>query len=228
MAPTNPTLALPAIAPGSLSSYGSTKQEILLILKRQGQSDLHELSKRLGLSRMAIHKHAKGLEARGLIERIPVRNGPGRPRLALRLAPQAANLFPKAYAAVTCSALAFIEEKLGRGAVEEALRRRQSGVLPHYRGRVTSDSLEGRVEQLTALRDEEGYMAESHKAKRGKFEIVEHNCPIREIADQYWEACTVEREMFQRVLHADVETTHRVVAGANSCKFLITPRGEKQ
>lgn len=228
MSPSTLTSPGPTDAPGTLSTFGSTKQEILLILKREGQSDLHELSKRLGLSRMAVHKHAKDLEARGLIERVPVRKGPGRPRLALRLAPQASNLFPKAYAAVTCSALAFIEEKLGRDAVEEALRRRQSGVLPHYRERVTSDSLGGRVEQLTALRDEEGYMAESHKGKRGKFEIVEHNCPIREIADQYWEACTVEREMFQRVLHADVETTHRVVAGANACKFLITPREGRQ
>src|SRR6267378_5714484 len=225
---TTPAPVVTADAPGTLATFASTKQEILLILKREGQSDLQTLAKRLGLSRMAIHKQAKDLEARGLLERVPVRKGPGRPRLALKLAPAAANLFPKAYAQVTCSALAFIEEKLGRGAVEEALRRRQKGVLPEYRKRVHSDTLGGRVKELAAIRDEEGYMAEAHASKKGAFEIVEFNCPIREIAETYWEACTVEREMFQRVLHADVETTHRVVAGANSCKFLITPRGEKQ
>src|SRR5690242_9810583 len=146
---------------GTIGAYASTKQEILVMLKREGQLDLQEVALKLGISRMAVHKHAKDLEARGLIERVPVRGGPGRPRLALRLAPKASNLFPKAYAEVSCSALAFIEEKLGRGGVEEALRRRQTSVMPGYKEHVQADSLEGRVKQLTELRDEEGYMAES-------------------------------------------------------------------
>ncbi len=207
-----------------LGEFASTKNEILLILKREGQADLQTVAKRLGISRMAVHKHAKDLEGRGLIERVPVRGGPGRPRLAMRLAPKASTLFPKAYAEVSCSALAFIEEKLGRKGVEEALRRRQTSVMPGYQDRVQSDSLAGRVKELADLRDDEGYMAESHGGKKGSFEIVEYNCPIRDIAERYWEACTVENEMFRKVLKADVETTHRVVAGAHACKFLVTPR----
>jgi predicted ArsR family transcriptional regulator len=218
-----PTPAGPEMT-GAIGAYASTKQEILLMLKRQGQCDMQEVAKHLGISRMAVHKHAKDLEARGLIERVPVRSGPGRPRLAMRLAPKASNLFPKAYAEVSCSALAFIEEKMGRKGVEEALRRRQTTVLPGYKDRVQADSLAGRVKQLTELRDEEGYMAESRGGKQGAFEIIEYNCPIREIAERYWEACTVENEMFRRVLKADVETTHRVVAGAHACQFLIKPR----
>ena len=211
---------------GSIANFASTKQEILKILKREGQSDLQAVSARLGISRMAVHKHAKDLEARGLIERVPVRNGPGRPRLAMRLSRSAADLFPKAYAEVTCSALAFIEEKLGRKAVEEALRRRQTNVMPGYKARVQADSLGGRVKQLAALPDQEGYMAESKEGKKGSFEIVEYNCPILEIADRYWEACQTENEMFRKVLRADVETTHRVVAGAHACRFLVTPKEE--
>jgi predicted ArsR family transcriptional regulator len=211
---------------GTIAGYASTKQEILVMLKRDGQCDMQQVAKRLGISRMAVQKHAKDLESRGLIERVPVRGGPGRPRLAMRLAPKASNLFPKAYAEVSCSALAFIEEKMGRKGVEEALRRRQTTVMPGYKQHVQADSLEGRVKQLTELRDEEGYMAESREAKKGAFEIIEYNCPIRDIAERYWEACTVENEMFRRVLKADVETTHRVVAGAHACQFLIKPRKE--
>ena len=224
MAPTE-NVANPEAA-GSIASFASTKQEILRILKREGQSDLQQMAGKLGISRMAVHKHAKDLEARGLIERVPVRSGPGRPRLAMKLSKSAGDLFPKAYAEVTCSALAFIEEKLGRKAVEEALRRRQTTVMPGYKARVQADSLGGRVKQLAQLRDEEGYMAESKESKKGAFEIVEYNCPILEIADRYWEACVAENEMFRKVLRADVETTHRVVAGAHACRFLITPRGE--
>jgi DeoR family transcriptional regulator, suf operon transcriptional repressor len=204
--------------------FGSTKREILLILKREGQSDLQTLAERLHISKMAVHKHAQELEEKGMIERIPLRGTVGRPRLSLKLAPAAQNLFPRAYAAVTCAALAYIEEKLGRKGVEEVLRRRQTETLKTYRDQVNAETLSDRVHQLSELRDKEGYMAEDHKAGPAKFEILEHNCPIIAIAENYWEACTVEREMFQKVLNADVDTTHRVVAGANVCRFLITPK----
>jgi predicted ArsR family transcriptional regulator len=80
------------------------------------------------------------------------------------------------------------------------------------------------VKELATLRDQEGYMAEARSGKKGAYEIVEYNCPILEIADRYWEACAVENEMFRKVLRADVETTHRVVAGGHACRFLITPK----
>ncbi len=205
-------------------AFGSTKREILLILKREGQSDLQTLADRLHISKMAVHKHVQDLEERGMVQRTPLRGTKGRPRLMAQLAPGSQGLFPKAYAGVTCAALAYIEEKLGRKGVEEALRRRQTETVKTYRDQVNAETLPARVHQLSELRDREGYMAEDHQAGPSKFEILEHNCPIIAIAQNYWEACTVEREMFQKVLGANVETTHRVVAGAYVCRFLITPK----
>jgi len=172
--------------PADSPAFGSTKREILLILKRDGQSDLQTLAKRLRISKMAVHKHAQELEERGLIERMPVRGTTGRPRLALRLAPGAISLFPRAYVGVTCAALAYIEEKLGRKAVEEALRRRQAETLTTYRDQVKAETLAERVHQLAGLRDREGYMAEDRQAGPAKFEILEHNCPILAVAENYW------------------------------------------
>src|SRR5438445_338110 len=56
-------------------------------------------------------------------------------------------------------------------------------------------------------------------------EMLEHNCPIMAVAEAFPEACSVEREMFQNLIHADVETSHRVVAGDPVCRFLIRRRG---
>ena len=201
--------------PADNPAFGSTKRQILLILKREGQTDLQTLADRLNISKMGVHKHVQELEDRGLIERIPVRGGTGRPRLALRLAPSATSLFPRAYAGVTCAALAYIEEKLGRKGVEEALRRRQTETLTGYRDQVKAETLAERVHQLAGLRDREGYMAEDHRAGPAKFEILEHNCPILAV---------IENELFRKVLDANVETTHRVVAGGNVCRFLVTPK----
>ncbi len=222
------TVDAPLSSPIAAHPYGETKREIILILKRDGEADLQTLADRLHVSKMAIHKHVQELEKNGLVQRVSVRGTKGRPRLGLRLAPEATNLFPKAYAGVTCAALAYLEEKLGRKAVEEALRRRQTEMTPRYREQVNAPTLSGRVEQLATIRDQEGYMAEEKRAGPSKFEILEHNCPIIAIAENYWEACQVENEMFRKVLDANVETTHRVVAGANVCRFLVTPKKQER
>ena len=80
------------------------------------------------------------------------------------------------------------------------------------------------VAELVRIRDEGGYMAELGQARRNVVEMFEHNCPIMAVAETYPEACRVEREMFQNLLGADVETSHRVVAGDPVCRFLIRGR----
>ena len=53
--------------PAQSPAFGSTKREILLILKREGQSDLKTLAERLHITKMGVHKHALELEDRGLV-----------------------------------------------------------------------------------------------------------------------------------------------------------------
>jgi len=218
----NPTPA--ADSADVLPSFASTKREILLTLKRDGEVDLGTLARRLRVSKMAVYRHVKDLEASGLIERSTKRSGVGRPRLTLKLAPGASSIFPKAYSSITCAVLEFIEKKMGREAVEDALRSRQATVLPDYERRVRSDDLGERVHELAVIRDQEGYMAEVRGGAKGRYELFEYNCPIVAVAEKYGEACEVENELFRRVLRADVDTTHRVVAGDHVCRFLIRPR----
>src|SRR5213595_2503509 len=104
----------PAYPLASSTTFGSTKREVLLVLKREGQSDLQSLAEHLHISKMAVHKHVQELEDQGMIQRVTLRGAKGRPRHGLQLAPKASSLFPKAYAGVTCAALAYIDEKLSR------------------------------------------------------------------------------------------------------------------
>jgi len=208
----------------ALPSFSSTKREILLLLKREGEADLRKLASALSISRMAVYRHVKELEAKGLLVREVRRSGVGRPKMLLKLAPASQDMFPRAYAEFTCAALEFIEEKLGRKAVEEALRRRQKTVAEVYRVATQGKPFGEKVAALTDLREKDGYMAELHKSGKGGFELLEHNCPVLAIAEKYWEACKVETELFRNVLDADVEATHRVVAGSHVCRFMIKPR----
>ena len=213
-----------ADSPGVLPSFASTKREILLTLKRDGEVDLGTLASRLRVSKMAVYRHVRDLEEASLIERSSKRSGVGRPRLTLKLAPGASSVFPKAYASITCAVFEFIEKRMGREAVEDALRSRQAAVLPEYERKVQGEDLAARVHQLAVVRDQEGYMAEVRGGAKGRYELFEYNCPIVAVAEKYGEACEVENELFRRVLRADVDTTHRVVAGDHVCRFLIRPK----
>ncbi len=46
------------------------------------------------------------------------------------------------------------------------------------------------------------------------------------IAEKHWEACYIETELFEKVLDAKVDVTHRAAKGDSVCKFLIKENKE--
>jgi len=60
----------------------------------------------------------------------------------------------------------------------------------------------------------------------GKHVLLEYNCPIIHIAEKHLEACSTETELFEKLLKADVEATHRAAKGDLIYKFLINQRKE--
>ena len=51
--------------------------------------------------------------------------------------------------------------------------------------------------------------------------LLEYNCPIIQVAEKHWEACSTETQLFEKLLDAKVETTHRAAKGDLICEFLI-------
>ncbi len=217
------------VDPGGLEAgFSSAKRQILLTLKRRGSVSLSDMAGELRISKMATLKHLNVLETKGLVERSFKVGGRGRPRAFFNLSKNSATLFPEAYTHMTLCALNFIEEKLGREAVVRLLKQRAQEVLDANRNRIPEGGLSDRVGELVKIRDEGGYMAELGHARKNVVEMLEHNCPIMAVAETYPEACGVEREMFQSLIRADVETSHRVVAGDPVCRFLIRSRGNSR
>lgn len=208
------------------TGFSSTKKRLLESLKRSGDRSLTDLSAELGISKMATLKHLARLEDRGLVERSFRAEGRGRPRAHFRLTRSATRLFPEAYTHLTLCAVAFIEARLGREAVVQLLRQRNQEVYSGNAARFEDKDFRGKVQTLVALRDEGGYMAERGRIGSQSAELLEHNCPIMAIAEKYGEACEVEVDLFQKLLRADVEASHRVVAGDPVCRFLIKRRPE--
>ena len=72
-----------------ITSFGSTKRQILILLKREGEMDLGSLAEELKITKMGVLNHIKELETLEIIERYNKREGVGRPRLAIRLSKNA-------------------------------------------------------------------------------------------------------------------------------------------
>ncbi len=120
-----------------------------------------------------------------------------------------------------------VEKKMGKDAVESVLRERQKELLEKYSIRMKDMKFNEKVKELARIRDEEGYIAESKKdRKRNSHTLLEYNCPIIMIAEKHWEACSIETELFEHVLDAKVEVTHRAAKGDSICKFLIKEKSE--
>jgi predicted ArsR family transcriptional regulator len=208
--------------------FSEPKKKLLYYLKIMQQAGLEELANVMKISRMAVHKHLALLQKRGLVEGVETRGRIGRPRMVYQLTSQSKTVFPKSYSAIATHALDFIERNMGKNAVEKVLRERQSELFDEYYKRLKDLDFDKQVKELARIRDGEGYIAESKRESKSgrKYVLLEYNCPIIHIAEKHWEACSAETELFEKLLGADIETTHRAAKGDLICKFIIKERKE--
>ena len=223
-------MAIPTSLENIADGFSEPKKKLLYYLKVMQQAGLEELANVMKVSRMAVHKHLGLLQQRGLVEAVETRGRVGRPRMMYQLTSQSKTVFPKSYSAIATHALDFIEKNMGKEGVEKVLRERQSELFDQYYKRLKNLDFDKQVKELARIRDEEGYIAESKKKSKsggsGKYVLLEYNCPIIHIAEKHWEACSTETELFEKLLGANIETTHRAAKGDLICKFIIKERKE--
>src|SRR5712692_2312090 len=75
----------------------STKEQILVRLKRTGGSTVEGVATEFGLAGMTVRQHLAGLERDGLVESREERGRTGRPRLLFSLSDGGEERFPKRY-----------------------------------------------------------------------------------------------------------------------------------
>ena len=206
--------------------FSEPKKKLLYYLKIMQQAGLEELANVMKVSRMAVHKHLDLLQQRGLVEGIETRGHVGRPRMVYQLTSQSKSVFPKSYGAIATHALDFIERNMGKEGVKKVLYERQVELFDQYYKRLKGLDFNKQVKELARIRDEEGYIAESRSKSDGKHVLLEYNCPIIHIAEKHWEACSTETELFEKLLGANIDTTHRAAKGDLICKFVIKEKKE--
>lgn len=206
----------------------TTRQSVLELLKKRQELSVSGLKEFLDITEMAVRKHLIKLESEGLITTRTVRQPMGRPVIFYRLTKEGNDLFPNSYGKVAVEILHDIRESMGEEAIDVLFDNREKRLRKQYQRSIfKEDSLKDRVEQLVAIQDENGYMAELVMAEEKNVdeEIVtfeQFNCPIAAIADTYDKPCQCELQLFKEVLGTDtIERVTCIAKGGRSCKYVV-------
>ncbi len=221
---TRPTVSATVQEESPIEQLPTTRRAILNLLKRQGPLDAGAVAKELALTPAAIRLQLSRLEEDGLLShRDELTEGRGRPRHVYQLTSAAEALYPKRYGDLTTELLGYLggpDASQVDELFEQRRRRRVAGALP----RTADLPFDEQVAALTAILDEDGYLADAERLADGSWRITEHNCAILTVAHGFSQACSSELAFIREALPgATVRRVAHLMDGAHVCAYVVSP-----
>ena len=198
-----------------------TRMRILQLLKMRAGMTVSQLTDALPISQMGIRQHLAILEAEDLVEYHREKQKRGRPLHVYRLTDQANSLFPTTYANFAVGLMHEVAKFNGPDFITKVFQERMKSQLQAYQQRLHGKDLPERVKELTRIRDEEGYMACFDENEDG-YVLIEHNCPISVIAEEYPYVCEIELGLFRQSLGTKVVREEHLMQGSHRCCYRIS------
>lgn len=202
----------------------STRAEIVNLLKRQGTMSVETLATELEISKVAVRRHLDQLEDQGFIGHSLERCERGRPKFIYSLTDEGDGLFPNRSADFACDLLAQIGTRYGAGAIDALLMDQADVNIASLKHDLEGRDFDSRVQAVAKQFNDRGYVADIERLDDGSYRIVEHNCPIRDVADLYPQVCREELRVYSEVTGGSVVKTCCMIANdARSCEYRILP-----
>ncbi|MBK9203205.1 MAG: MarR family transcriptional regulator [Candidatus Obscuribacter sp.] len=202
-----------------------TQDALLLYLKRRGELSVSDLCELLGITSMAVRRHLAHLQAEGLIETRMVRQSRGRPNYKYKLAAKAETLFPSATANMAEDLLAAVMEQSGAQGVMDLLALRNKKRMVAIAERIEGMDLRERVQEVTRIFSEDGYMTEWEELPDGNFLIYQRHCAVHDLANKFRQVCTMEPDLMQNILKVKVTREKYILRGDALCAYLVHKEG---
>ncbi len=213
-------------------SEQSTRARIARLILENGPVTAAGLGTRLGLTPAAIRRHLDHLLADGMIEtrlaRVYGNRGRGRPARMFAITDAGRSAFEHTYDDLATSALRFLAERAGPGAVTEFARRQVAELERRYRPVVESAPPADRVKALAEALSADGYAASATAmpapggGQPGGEQLCQHHCPVAHVAAEYPQLCEAETEAFGRLLGAPVQRLATIAHGDGICTTHVT------
>lgn len=200
------------------------RQQLLHILKTLGPRPTSSLANRLEMTLAGVRKHLKLLEHDKLVASSGVVGGVGRPDLVWRLTQAGHDRFPDTHDTLTLDLIGSIRTVFGEAGLDKLIATRGSETTKRYaRGLSSAASARQKVERLSDLRSEEGYMAQAEQIDDQTWRLAENHCPVCAAARVCQGLCRSELAIFRQVLGKSftVERDEYLLDGARRCSYLI-------
>ena len=234
---------MPTGAHGQIGGERSTRARIARLILENGPVSAAALSTRLGLTPAAVRRHIDGLLAGGMIEvrsaRRPASRGRGRPAKLFVITDAGRSAFEHAYDDLATSALRFLADVAGPGAVAEFARRQVAELERRYRPVMASADPDAKVKALAEALSADGYAASATGAPAsspvpptahgpaltvlaGGEQLCQHHCPVAHVAAEFPQLCEAETEAFGRLLGTPVQRLATIAHGDGICTTHVT------
>ncbi len=213
---------------GHSGTERGTRARIARLILEKGPVTAAGLSARLGLTPAAIRRHLDNLLAEGMIEAREARcygsRGRGRPARLFAITDAGRSAFEHAYDDLATSALRFLAETAGPGAVAEFARRKIADLESRYRQTVADAPAGQRVQALAEALSADGYAASASvsPAADGGEQLCQHHCPVAHVAAEFPQLCEAETEAFGRLLGTPVQRLATISRGDGICTTHVT------
>lgn len=222
--PSEPVELAPTETAGAsvgLSVQSEGRRGVLSAIKEAGEVTAEQIARSVGVTVGAVRQHLTALEGEGLVAHRDERRGPGRPRRHYCITPAGEALWPKRYGQLTNQLLDFVRQESPE-LVDKVFSRRGEARVERAVRRLSGLDFDSRVEELTRILDEDGYLAECRREADGAWLVIEHNCAILDVAQRYGAACTSELAFLRAAMpDASIDRTKHKMAGDFVCAYRI-------
>jgi predicted ArsR family transcriptional regulator len=206
----------------------TTKQQILVLLKRAGTITVDQAAGALAVASMTARQHLTNLERDGLIVAEKAKRATGRPHFLYSLTPKGEEMFPRRYdllAQVMLDEMGCLEpgdlDGLGAEAKRSLIIRRTADRLAdRYRFQVEGRGLEERVVAVTEILQLIGGFSEWYTVDAG-FEIRDYNCVFAKLTGPEESGCEWHVRLLTQLLKWPVRHELFVEGRVQCCRYLI-------
>ncbi len=211
----------------ALVNMPETRRAILTHVKKHGPSPSEVIAEAIGVTLSGTRQHLTSLERDGFLAHTDRRDGRGRPKYLYSLTPIADNLFPRNYVDLTNELLEYVDQA-DPLLLDHIFDKRGQRRLERARQRTADLPFPEKVAAVTALLDEDGYLAAVEAYPDGSYRITEHNCAVMEVARKYGQACRTEIEFLRAALpEAEITRVAHMIAGAHVCAYDVRPKANE-
>ncbi|HWG45762.1 MAG TPA: ArsR family transcriptional regulator [Gemmataceae bacterium] len=197
----------------------STRGRILSVLRRSGGT-VNDLAEATGLSDNAVRAHLTTLERDGFVQPAGTRPSTRKPNVVYELTPEAAQVFPKPYAAVLQQLLEVLTERLAPADLDAILRAVGQRVAGGFRHAVQATEPRERILQVLGVLEEIGGLAEMEEHEE-KLCIRGFDCPLGGAITGHRQVCRVAETLLADLLGMPVQEQCRTIDGSVRCYFEV-------